>query len=495
VSLLPNGFDATTATLNESVYLRDSWLMSFAPGLTLNAGVRWEGQQAQDVTGQTRIGIYDNWAPRIGFAYDVLAKGRAKLYANYGRYYESLPLGINDRQFSREGFAIQDLAPTKDDGTPNPDACKGDANGRVDLNTCKYPDPTMGNSTILGGKYGIVSPLLQGQYSNEIVAGVEVAAPYDIVVGASYIHRDLGRVIEDISADGGTTYVIANPGAAPDPGTVKNLQNQIAGLDQQIAGTNDLTRLTQLRKQRDDTNQQLSLYNAAAGFEKPKRDYNAFTLTAHKRFSHNFILLASYTYSRTVGNYPGLFQASNGQLDPNISTQYDLPELLINRNGPLPNDRPHNFKVTGAYTLPIKSWGNVTVGLNFFAQSGTPIEVLGRHPTYGSNETFILPRGSGGRTPTLSQFDLRLAYAHNLPKGFRAEVSVDVFNIFNQQTPVAVDQSYTSDRVLPIEGGTYDDLKTLKTTSGTPPKLNPNYGQPTAYQAPLSVRLGARITF
>jgi hypothetical protein len=161
------------------------------------------------------------------------------------------------------------------------------------------------------------------------------------------------------------------------------LQNQIAGIDQQIAGTTDQARLTQLRKQRDDTNQQLSLYNAAAGFEKPKRDYNAFTLTAHKRFSHNFILLASYTYSRTVGNYPGLFQASNGQLDPNISTQYDLPELLINRNGPLPNDRPHNFKVTGAYTLPIKSWGNVTVGLNFFTQSGTPIEVLGRHPTYG----------------------------------------------------------------------------------------------------------------
>ena len=48
-------------------------------------------------------------------------------------------------------------------------------------------------------------------------------------------------------------------------------------------------------------------------------------------------MLASYTYSRTVGNYPGLFQASNGQLDPNISTQYDLRELLVNRDGPLPN--------------------------------------------------------------------------------------------------------------------------------------------------------------
>jgi hypothetical protein len=289
--------------------------------------------------------------------------------------------------------------------------------------------------------------------------------------------------------------VIANPGADPDAGTVQNLQQQIDGLNAEISGTTDPVRQTALKKQLTDTSNQLALYRAASGFEKPKRDYNALALTASKRLTHHFIVLASYTYSRTLGNYPGLFQASNGQLDPNISTQYDLPELLVNRNGPLPNDRPHNLKITGAYSRPIGANNFITLGVNFFVQSGTPIEVLGRHPTYGANETFILPRGSGGRTPPLSQLDLHLGFARTLPHGLRAEVSVDLFNAANQQTVTAVDQQYTPDRVLPIANGDYSSLQTLKTTSGTVPRLNPNYGQPTAYQAPLSMRFGARISF
>src|SRR5262249_20032757 len=138
----PLGFTADTTTLNESVYLRDSWNLGFAPGLTLNLGLRWEGQQVKDVNGKIQIGIYDNWAPRIGLAYDVLAKGRSKIYASYGRFYESIPLDINDRQFSGEGLVFQALSPVLDDGSPNPDACKTDMNGRVDLTTCKFATPT-----------------------------------------------------------------------------------------------------------------------------------------------------------------------------------------------------------------------------------------------------------------------------------------------------------------------------------------------------------------
>src|SRR5207253_2638486 len=103
-------------------------------------------------------------------------------------------------------------------------------------------------------------------------------------------------------------------------------------------------------------------------------------------------------YSRTQGNYPGLYQASTGQLDPNVSTQYDLRELLVNRNGPLPEDRPHNLKLAGAYYIPTGASGGFTLGLTFFAISGTPIDVLGTHPTAGPNETYVLPRGAGGRT-------------------------------------------------------------------------------------------------
>jgi hypothetical protein len=241
--------------------------------------------------------------------------------------------------------------------------------------------------------------------------------------------------------------------------------------------------------------QKLNLYQGlATGFAKPVRNYDALVLTATKRLSHNFLLLASYTYSRTLGNYPGTFQASNGQLDPNISTQYDLRELLFNRSGPLPNDRPHNLKVSGSYFIPFGG-STIILGLAFNALSGTPIEVLGSHPTYGVNEVYILPRGSGGRTPLTTQFDLHVAYRRQLSRLFSFEAYADVFNLFNEQAVAAVDQQYTASSVNPIENGKIADLTTLKTVNGTQPLLNPNYGHATAYQAPLSMRLGLRLSF
>src|SRR5262249_12882873 len=119
-----NNFRALTAHRNYSVYLRDSWVVDWAPGLVLNIGVRWEGQEPfggnfdsstyiQNMNnpsinyGSPAIGIYDNWAPRIGFVYDFTQlsdrPGRGKIYFNYGRFYESIPTDISDRYFSGQG--------------------------------------------------------------------------------------------------------------------------------------------------------------------------------------------------------------------------------------------------------------------------------------------------------------------------------------------------------------------------------------------------------
>ncbi|MCU1278025.1 MAG: hypothetical protein JWM53_1571, partial [bacterium] len=335
--VLLQGFSAETSTFNYGAYLRDSYNVGFIPGLTLNAGVRWEGQQVRDINGETQIGIYDNWAPRIGAIYDFTRKGRGKLFASYGRFYESIPLDINDRQFSGEGL-IANVGV----------ACNTNANGRIDSATCKAPPIT--NSQINGGSFGLVSPSLKGMYSEEVSAGVQVDVGLDLVLGASYIHRNLGRVIEDVSPDGGNNYIVANPGDALDSGAVRDLENKIAKLPPDPASCNGNAGAMCPRA---TAQQQLALYkDLNSGFAAPKRNYDALVLTATKRLSHNFLVLASYTYSRTVGNYPGLFQASNGQLDPNISTQYDLRELLVNRDGPLPNDRPHNLKLKGSYFIP-----------------------------------------------------------------------------------------------------------------------------------------------
>ena len=462
VSILPNGFDFTTSSTTEALYLRDSWNVGFVPGLTLNYGVRFDFQQMNDQSGREIINIKDNVAPRVGFIYDWTRKGRSKLYANYGRYYEAIPLDLADHTQATQYLFTAGSCPT--------------ANGQVQPGQCTAsPYGGAGPTTI--------SPKLQGQYINEVVAGLQYDVGLDVVLGAAYVHRELGNVIEDISPDAANHYLVANPGADVDSDTVKDLQNQ-------IAKAADPAKKALLSNQ-------LALYKAQSSFEKPRRDYDAMVLTAQKRFSHNFLMLASYTYSRTIGNYPGTYSSTNAQLNPNSSTQYDLRELMLNRDGPLPTDRPHNFKLLGTYHIPMKGdLSGFDVGLNFNAISGRPIDVLGRHPLYGRYETFVLPRGAGGRTPTVTSFDLHLAYGTwTKDKVMRFDVYWDIFNLFNQQEVTDVDDEYTNDTVMPIKNGTAKDLASLKNIGGGAPLLNPNFGHATAYQMPMSMRFGVRASF
>src|SRR5262249_21413803 len=131
----PVGVNAATSTFTEAAYLRDSWNVSFIRGLTINAGLRWEAQQAHASDGSTVIAIYDNIAPRVGFAWDFTRKGASKLYANYGRYYETLPLNINDSQFTNRGLSSYIAA--------MPGSCQKDMRGQVILGTCTFRPLTM----------------------------------------------------------------------------------------------------------------------------------------------------------------------------------------------------------------------------------------------------------------------------------------------------------------------------------------------------------------
>ncbi|MFO0723990.1 MAG: TonB-dependent receptor [Myxococcota bacterium] len=476
--ILTQGFDPYTETWREAFYLRDQWSPKWIPGLMLEPGIRWELEQIKNGQGDTAVSINDNFAPRLSAVYDFTQKGLSRIFVSYGQFFEATPLDINDRQFAGEGL-ITDYAI---------DGCKNDAQGRLDPATCHVPPVVRDN--VSGGTYGIFSPSLKGQYSNEITAGLNVDVGWDVVLGAKFIHRDLGRVVEDLSVDGAVTYVISNPGAPTDPGVVKNLQDQINDLNNKLAADPNNADLAQ---QKADKITLLKTYKGIEAFPKPTRNYNALQLTAEKRFTKNFTLLASYTYGRTFGNYPGLYQSSNGQLDPNISTAFDLPDLLQNHDGPLPNDRPHLLKIRGAYFIPtsdVRKEDGVTIGAAFSMTSGIPIEVLGRNPIYGPLETYILPRGSGGRTPMIYSLDLSALYRFD-----KVEFSLNVFNALNFRGVTSVDEEYTRDRVNAIQGGTIDDLKNLRTTDGRIVNRNPTYGQPQTYQAPLFVRLGARVYF
>ena len=80
------------------VYLQDSWRA--APGLTINAGLRWDGEDTSNYRGETVLQFRDEWQPRLGVVWDPWRDGATKIYAFAGRFSYGLPTGMAINVFS-----------------------------------------------------------------------------------------------------------------------------------------------------------------------------------------------------------------------------------------------------------------------------------------------------------------------------------------------------------------------------------------------------------
>lgn len=95
----------------------------------------------------------------------------------------------------------------------------------------------------------------------------------------------------------------------------------------------------------------------------------------------------------------------------------------------------------------------------------------------------------------VTQTDLHVGYEHMLTDKERLGVFVDVINLFNQREVINVDDNYTYSAVKPLVDDDARKQFKVETVDGSPLIVNSNYGQPTAFQAPLYLRVGARLTF
>jgi outer membrane receptor protein involved in Fe transport len=445
-------------------FVQDSW--SLDERLTLNLGVRYDVQALYGGQGQLALILGHQLSPRVGAVLDPLANGRMKLFAHFARYYEQVPLNVMDRYFPPErNYFVARVAARGGGSGCDPSTREGQRS------TCsgtqfiavqgeESPNP---NRLFSGGKVENepVDPDIRPQASDEYVLGGEAELFARTRLGATYTRRTMSSVIEDMSRDGGNTYFLGNPheGFAQD-------------------------------------------------FPQAVRNYDAVTLYLIRAFSGDWLAQASYTWSRLYGNYPGLFRPETQQLDPNTLSDFDLIELLDNRTGLLPFDRTHALKVFVAKAVPLTGALTANIGLSYRGNSGTPINYLGAHPYYLQDESFVLPRGAGGRTPWVNTVDSNVGLNYRLAGQSVLSVTLEVFNLFNFQTATRVDQSYTFASVYPLKGGEPAELPgqvrintgspTADTASPvylTPDQVNPNFRQPTQYQAPRQFRLGVRYTF
>ena len=438
----------TTNAMTVGGFLQDSW--SIFDKVTLNAGVRYDAQFIYGGDGALAMSLPNQVSPRVGVIYDPTQQGRAKLFANYARFYESVPLDIADRAGSSE----PQISSTHSGATCDPrsvaqqqGSCLSNSN-RLRTGSGSAPDQKW---VVTGAGKTPIDPGLKPQSSDEIVFGGEYEIIKDGRIGLTYTRRWMNSVIEDMSRDEAQTYFVGNPGSG-----------------------------------------------IAKDFPKAERNYDAATLFFTKAFGDDWLAQASYTVSYLRGNYAGLFRPETAQLDPNINSDFDLRSLIVNRTGPLPGDHTHDIKLFGARDFKLTEQQHVTIGSAFRARSGAPTNYLGSHPLYGADEVFILPRGSGDRLPWIYDVDLHVGYAFKLSEATTLSITTDIFNLINFQGETARDQRYTASDVQPIANGTRSNLGSLKNSDGTPfaaSAVNPNFGHALAYQAPRTFRFGVRLTF
>ena len=382
-----------TSSNNLGLFLQDSW--TIGDKLTLNLGIRTERERVPNFNpddpaaiahGFTEdvplfeFGFGDKIAPRLGFAYDLKGDGKTKLYGSWGLFYDIFKLALPRGSFGGDKWV--DVFYTLE--TPNPADlanCVVNAEGTSGVNcpgTQIRPPVDFRHPSFDYLEYDADGkPVLDPYRLQEWSGGIEHSLTSNSSVALRYVHKQIDKAIEDIGfldAQGNEVYLIGNPGFnANEVSWVLEDGTQIPG-------------------------------------PKAVRDYDGVEAIYNRRLANRWALRLSYLWSRLEGNYSGLAQADEpGRADPNVGRLFDYPILMFDQTGnaafgPLPTDRPHQVKAQFIYETGF----GLSAGLNAYVASGSPITREAAFIPPNNFPVQYLGRGSDGRTPTLSTFDLNL---------------------------------------------------------------------------------------
>jgi hypothetical protein len=441
--------------------------------------------------------------PRVGVVYDWTDEGKSRLFASYGWFFQPIPLQLNSRVFGglvtvRRTYRNSDcLGRTTEVGG---NVYQRVENGQPTEWCVDFPWSTDGLTS------GSIVPRLRGQYNEQFQIGYEQEVIEDLVLGVQWLHTNLGRAVEDVSTNGGLNFLIANPGVpvadediADKEQECTNLETQLEGMDLEDENRGDVARRLQQCLFLADAYTRLNEL-----FDPPSRNFDAWTFRIQKRFAQNWILLASYTYSRLVGNYDGWVNPLTGSINIGVAPQYDIPELVRNSFGPLSFDQPHRAKLDGFYSFDLREAGRLTLGTSFRFASGYPVSLRAYNNRYGGAVVYLLPRGAGGRVEPNYQWNLSAGYAYPLPGDLEIEFSARIINVTNSKAVIRVDNVYTFHNARPISGGDLSDLKHAKIQNSSNPTeffqrviVAPqgNYGVERQFQTPLSGQFELKLRF
>jgi hypothetical protein len=383
-----NPFMYGATSNNIGAFVDDSWTVS--DRLTVNLGLRfdhndgsipsWFVYDGWQRTSQRFPGIdnavdTNSFAPRLGLAYQLTSDHKTLLKASYGRYYEA----NHHDNWSYPGPAVSDFSVSTWDASA---------------------EDWILWYTIPGEMGYIIDPKLRNPYADTFSLGLEREFMPNLSVGATFIYKkekdligweDRGAVYEqisDVSPDNSQTY------------TVFNQTSELGSTEYWITNP--------------------SRYG---------QTYRALIFSFAKRYSNNWQLFASLTWSKAEGINIVSLETTSWALATRGNFGKD-PNDYTNAGGPLNHDRTWIFKLQASYSFP---WG-ILASMNYLYQTGVPVPAFTRiYPDQGVQRILAEPRGPDRHKPW-NLLDFRLEKTFNIYKTLRLDAMIDVFNLFNLAT-------------------------------------------------------------
>lgn len=375
-----------------AVYFQDEWRTT--PNFTLTYGLRYEFQQHDDpketnplypLTGQIPNDD-NNFAPRVGFAWDINGDGKSVLRGGIGMFYDNTPTLLDANAMLTNGVRVILVS-----------------------NRCSYQQCPEGGFPNTWGSLGELSsvrpdifvydPSFQNPETLRMSLGYEREIARNFSLGIDVIWSDSKHLQrkwdQNLEPNGGTT-----PAGHPtyDRGTVYS----------------DLDQVMQF-------------------FSDAEQEYRAIILHGRKRFADRWFLDFSYTWSSSKDH------DSN---ERSVSSSSDFPQDQFNLDyswGYSNFDATHKFVTSFGWQLP----ANFMVSGIYTWRSGFPFTAEDARDNNGDgyrNETAQVEVSPGvytqydrntERQPSFTTFDLRLSWTANLGKRMQLELIGEVFNLFN----------------------------------------------------------------
>jgi Carboxypeptidase regulatory-like domain/TonB dependent receptor-like, beta-barrel len=433
LAYLYEGYTTNATKKRATLYVQDAWNVS--DKLTINPGVRINFNRGSVPNLGTVIST-NPISPRIGVAFDPTGQGKTVFRAHWGRYHDALLTYM---------FSFMDVSDYADFITAEVLTEGGCANGLG-------PDCVELDRFSPETSFGIDENITQ-PYVDQFLVGVDHQLMPNFSLQAQYIRRAFKNFMAFI--DTGSRY---EPVLRQDPGP-----------DNELGTSDDGSFLTVY-----------NLLNPGEAFrlltnpESAFRDYDAFQIVADKRFSNNWQLLGSYTWSKAQGNVDNTFGSNAAGPNSLSSTSqngvFANPNKAINADGRATFDNTHQVKIAGTYNVPV--WGGISISGTYRYLTG---DAWGRRADItdldqGRETVRIETRGTR-RVGAENNFDFRVE--KTFPLGGARSVGV-FFNFYNMNNQGVADN---------------DEDRPLQDLSGS------SFGDPRFWIDPRTIRLGARFQF